>query len=80
MKVEKQKNFLIRFAYLALVLGLVYIVIKYIVPEVLPLILALFVALLLKGPIDKISESKKKKRSLVSIIALLQCMITLMFQ
>lgn len=71
MKVEKQKNFLIRFAYLALVLGLVYIVIKYIVPEVLPLILALFVALLLKGPIDKISESKKKKRSLVSIIALL---------
>lgn len=71
MKIEKQKNFLIQFAFLALVLGLSYVAIKYVVPAVLPLILALLIALILKGPVDNISEKKNKKRSTVSIIALI---------
>ena len=71
MKIEKQKNFLIRFIFLTVVLGLVYIGVQYVLPAVLPLALALLIAVALKNPIKKISESKKWNRTLVSIVMLI---------
>lgn len=71
MKVEKQKNFLIRFAYLALVLGLAYVGIEHVLPAILPLVLALAMAVIFKGPIDKLSKSRKIKKPLAAIIILL---------
>ena len=71
MKIEKQKNFLIRFIFLTVVLGLVYIGVQYVLPAVLPLALALLIAVALKNPIKKISESKKWNRTLVSVVMLI---------
>lgn len=71
MKVEKRKNFLINFCYLAILLGLIYIGVKYLVPAILPIVLALLIAVILKGPIGKISRSKNISRGLTSVMLLI---------
>lgn len=71
MNIEKQKAFLIRFAYFALLLGIAYISIKYLVPLLMPFVIGLIVAALLRHTIDIISKKTHLRRPFVSIITLI---------
>jgi sporulation integral membrane protein YtvI len=71
MNIEKQKAFLIRFVYIALILGLVFISLKYVMPLLMPFVIGLIVAAFLRPIIDVISAKLHIKRPLVSILILL---------
>ncbi len=71
MNLEKQKKFLIKFAYLTVILGLGYVAIKYLVPALLPFVIGMIIAVIFKGPIGKISNRFKINRSLVSVFVLI---------
>ncbi len=71
MKLEKQKAFLIHFAYIALILGLAYISIKYFLPLLMPFVIGLIVAAILRQMIDAIAKITHVKRAFVSILILL---------
>lgn len=71
MNLEKQKAFLIHFAYVALILGLTFISIKYFLPLLMPFVIGLFVAALLRPTIDAIAKKAHLKRAIVSIFILL---------
>ncbi|MGB8454654.1 MAG: sporulation integral membrane protein YtvI [Anaerocolumna sp.] len=71
MNLNKQKAFLIHFAYFAVILGIAYISIKYFLPLLMPFVIGLVVAALLRPLIDVISNRLHLKRSFVSIIILL---------
>lgn len=70
MKLEKEKAFLIRFIYFAIILGLSYIGIKYLLPALLPFAIGLLVATVFKGIIDKLTKISGLKRYIISIIIL----------
>ncbi len=71
MNLNKQKAFLIGFAYFAVILGLAFISIKYFLPLLMPFVIGLIVAALLRPLIDIISKKLHLKRSIVSILILL---------
>jgi len=71
MNIEKQKTFIIRFAYIALVLGIGYVVIKYALPFMMPFIIGLFISASLRPIIDLIEKKIKVRRSIVAVIILL---------
>lgn len=71
MNLGKQKAFLIYFAYIAVILILVYISIKYLLPILMPFVIGLFVAAILRKMIDFITRKLKVNRTIVSIILLL---------
>lgn len=71
MNLNKQKAFLIHFAYFAVILGLAYISIKYFLPLLMPFVIGLVVAALLRPLIDLISNKLHLKRSVISIVILL---------
>lgn len=71
MNLEKQKNFLIKFSYIAVILGLGYVAIKYLVAALLPFVIGMIIAVIFKGPIGKISKRFKINRSLVSVFVLM---------
>ncbi|BCJ93130.1 sporulation integral membrane protein YtvI [Anaerocolumna cellulosilytica] len=71
MNIEKQKAFLIRFVYIALILGLVFISLKYVMPLLMPFVIGLIVAAFLRPIIDVISAKLHIKRPIVSILILL---------
>lgn len=71
MNLEKQKAFLIHFAYIALIVGIAYISIKYFLPLLMPFVIGLIVAALLRHVIDRISEKLHLRRSIVSILLLI---------
>ena len=56
MTIEKRKNFIINIIYFALIITIVYIVIKYVLGLVMPFIIGLIVALLLRPVINFASE------------------------
>lgn len=70
MNLEKQKAFIIHFAYIALILGLVYVSIKFFLPLLMPFVIGMFIALLFRHMIDIIHEKTKVKRAFVSIFVL----------
>jgi len=71
MNIQKQKTFIIRFAYIALVLGIGYVVIKYALPFMMPFIIGLIIASSLRPIIDMIEKKAKIKRAFVAIIIML---------
>jgi sporulation integral membrane protein YtvI len=71
MNLNKQKSFLVRFAYFAVILGLAYISIKYFLPLLMPFVIGLIVAAVLRPLIDIISGKLHLKRPFVSIVILL---------
>ncbi len=71
MKFEKQKAFIVRFAYIALILGIAYVSIKYLLPLLMPFVIGLIVAALLRRIIDAIAQKAHIKRAFVSIFILL---------
>lgn len=71
MNLNKQKAFLIRFAYFAVIIGLLYISIKYLLPLLMPFVIGLAVAAVLRPLIDWLSGKLHLRRSFVSVIILL---------
>lgn len=71
MNLEKQKAFIIRVAYIALLLGLVYVVIKYLLPLLMPFIIGIIIAGIFRRPIDFVQKKTRLKRSIVSILILI---------
>ncbi len=71
MNLEKQKAFLVHFAYIALILGIAFISIKYFLPLLMPFVIGLIVAALLRPTIDVITKKVHLKRVFVSIFILL---------
>jgi len=71
MNIQKQKTFIIRFTYIALVLGIGYVVIKYALPFMMTFIIGLIISASLRPIIDLIEKKTKIKRSIVAIIILL---------
>lgn len=71
MNLDKQKAFLIRFLYYAVILGLVFFGIKYLLPLLMPFVIGLIVAAVLKPFIDLLSKKLHLRRTFVSIFILL---------
>lgn len=59
--VEKRREFLINFAFVALILALAYVVLKYLFWLVAPFLLSFFFAVLLQKPLRMIDKKTKKK-------------------
>ncbi|NLP15735.1 MAG: sporulation integral membrane protein YtvI [Clostridiales bacterium] len=71
MNIEKRKAFILNVIYIALILGLGYIIIKYTLPLLMPFIIGLIIAVLSRRIIDFIEKKTRIKRSIVSIIVLI---------
>lgn len=71
MKIEKQKIFLIRTAFILVIAILVYFGVKYVIPLLMPFIFGFVVAFLLKPLIDNITDKTHLNRNLISVIVLI---------
>lgn len=71
MNLSKQKAFLIHFAFVTVILGLSYIILKYFLPLVTPFVIGVIVAAILRPVIDIVSKLLHVKRSFVSIFILI---------
>lgn len=71
MNLEKQKAFIIHVAYITLILGMVYVVIKYLLPLMMPFVIGMVLAVVFRHLIDVIVKKTHIKRSFVSIFILL---------
>lgn len=71
MKLHRQYAFLIRFLYIAVIIGLVYFAVKYALPLLMPFVIGLVVATMLRPIIDAITKKIHVKRSIISILILL---------
>lgn len=60
-KVEKRREFLINFSFIALILALAYVVLKYLFWLVAPFLLSFFFAVLLQRPLRFITKKTKGK-------------------
>ena len=67
-------SFLIRFAYVAVILGLIFLGFKYVLPLLMPFLLAFIFSVLLRSPASFLSEKLKINRRLVTTI-----LVTLLF-
>lgn len=71
MNLEKRKAFILSVIYIAIILGLGYIIIKYLLPLLMPFIIGLVIAVIFRRLIDYIEKKTRIKRSFVSIIILI---------
>lgn len=71
MNLGKQKAFLTSFAYVAVILLLIFIGLKYMLPILMPFVIGLVVAAILRKMIDFITSKLKINRTVVSIVLLL---------
>lgn len=71
MNIERQKAFLIRFTYFALILGLAFMGVKYLFPILFPFIIGVVVAVILRPIIDWVQKKVPIKRSLISMVILI---------
>lgn len=71
MNLDKQKAFIIRVAYITLILGLGYVVIKYLLPLLMPFVIGMIIAVSFRHLIDLIEKKTHIKRSIVSIFVLI---------
>ncbi len=68
MTKERMTQFLIQFAYGAVILGLVFLGFKYVLPLLMPFLLAYLFSLLLHKPTDYLSKHLKIGRRLVAAV------------
>ena len=71
MSLDKKKSFILNVIFIALILGLGYIVIKYVLPLLMPFIIGLIIAMIFRRIIDYIDKKTRIKRSFVSIFILI---------
>ncbi len=71
MTIEKRKNFIINIIYFALIITIVYIVIKYVLGLVMPFIIGFIVALLLRPVINFASENLHVHTKAVAVTLIL---------
>jgi len=71
MTIEKRKNFIINIIYFALIIAIVYIVIKYVLGLLMPFIIGFIVALLLKPVINFASEKLHVHKKAVAVALIL---------
>ena len=74
-KVELRRKRLINFAYLALLLGLVYLFVKYAFWIFFPFMFAFFVALIVQKPSNSIVKKLKIKKGIVTTVLVLLLML-----
>ena len=67
-------QFLIKFAYAAVILGLIFLGFKYVLPLLMPFLLAFVFSVLLRAPAEYLSKNLKINRRLVTTI-----LVTLLF-
>lgn len=70
MNIEKQKTFLIRFAFIALLLGLGYFGIKYALPLMMPFVIGLIISVIMCPIFDLLEEKIRIKRAFIVVIVL----------
>lgn len=68
MTKERMTQFLIKIAYVAVILGLIFLGFKYVLPLLMPFLLAFIFSVLLRSPAFYISEKLKINRRLVTAI------------
>ena len=71
MNLEKQKAFIVHVLYYAILLALVYVVIKYILPLLMPFVIGAILTLSFRRLIDMIKAKTRIKRAFVAIFILL---------
>lgn len=71
MDIQKQKTFIIKFAYFFIIGGIIFILLKYGLPLLMPFVIGFFISLILKPIINFIVSTTKLKRSVVSVIILI---------
>ena len=74
MTKERMTQFLIKFAYVAVILGLIFLGFKFVLPLLMPFLLAFIFSVLLRTPANRIADKLKINRRLVSAI-----LVTLFF-
>lgn len=74
MTKERMTQFLIKFAYVAVILGLIFLGFKYVLPLLMPFLLAFIFSVLLKTPAEFLSRKLRINRRLVSTV-----LVTLLF-
>ena len=60
--INKQKEFIIKFLYSILILGIHYFIFKYALPVLFPFLVAFGISMILKRPIDIIIKHLKISR------------------
>lgn len=68
--VNKQKVFIIKFLFFILILGIAFFVFKYAIPALFPFIVAFAISMMVKVPIDFLSNYFKINRKIISVIVL----------
>lgn len=71
ISLEKQKAFIIRVLYIALLLALVYVGIKFLLPLLMPFVIGIIIAVVFRPLIDLIHKKIHIKRAFVSIAVLI---------
>jgi len=71
MTIEKKKNFIINVIYFALIIAIVFIVIKYVLGLLMPFIIGSIVALLLRPVINFTSEKLHLHKKAVAVALIL---------
>lgn len=69
--INKQKEFIIKFLYFILILGILYFIFKYALPVLFPFLVAFGISMILKRPIDFIIKHLKVSRKIVGVVLLL---------
>ena len=59
MNVQKQKNFIIKFTYFLIIIGLIFIAMKYVIPLLMPFIIGLIISIILKPTINFVAKRQK---------------------
>lgn len=82
--INKKKEFIIKFIYFLIILGIIFFIFKYALPLLSPFIFAFLISMALKRPVDYISTKFKINRKIIGVIMLLFvyiciCMILIFF-
>lgn len=70
LQVEKMREFLIKFLFWTVILGLAYVLLKYAMPFLTPFLTAFFIAFLLKPVTNWITQKTRLKRRTVAVLLL----------
>jgi sporulation integral membrane protein YtvI len=71
MSIDKQKAFIVRVAFIVVILLLGYIGIKYVLPLLMPFVIGMVIAVIFRRPIDLLQKKTKIKRTYISLIMLI---------
>jgi len=69
--INKKREFIIKFLYFLIILGIIVFIFKYALPILSPFIFAFLISVILKRPVDYISTKFKINRKFVGVISLL---------